>query len=122
MSDDKFEATARQVGGKLQDLVDGATGDTRLQMDGKLDQAAGAAQRMLGDAKQTVASAVGEVKATVGSVADIAQRASGTLRDNPLAVTIAAGLVGVAIGFLLGRPSDERTIQIGRARLSYRDR
>lgn len=98
-------------------------------------------QQMLGEAKQTAASAADAAKATVGGVADrvaatasdfgrgasektadIAQKAGGKLRENPLAATIAAGLVGVAIGFLLGRPSEERAIRVGRARLSYRDR
>src|SRR5579875_2205354 len=138
MSEETADGIARTVRGKVEDAVGGLTGDTSRQAQGKLDQAAGNAQRMLGDAKQTAASAADEVKAAASGVAervtaaasdfgqtayektaDVASKVGGQLRENPVTAMIAAGLLGGIVGYLLGRPPSERAIQIGRARLAY---
>ena len=129
MSDDKLEGTVRNVGGKLEDAVGGLTGDGKTQMQGKLDQAAGIAQQMLGEAKQTVSGVADQVAATASDLghdvhektADVIHRVGDRIQDNPFAVMIAAGLLGVAVGYFLGRPPQARAIQVGRARLAYRD-
>ena len=48
MDEDRISGTARNVGGKIEEGVGRLTGDTRTQIQGKLDQAAGAAQDLYG--------------------------------------------------------------------------
>ena len=79
VDENEFEGTVKDLGGKVQDAVGGLTGDTGTQAQGKLNQAAGKAQK------------------TFGAAAD-------ELRDNVLdkpltALGIAVG-VGVVLGFL----------------------
>lgn len=54
MSGNQFEGTARDIGGRVEDAVGGLTGDTTTQVRGKVRQAAGQAQSMVGDAADTV--------------------------------------------------------------------
>ena len=44
MNEDRIAGTARNIGGKVEEGVGRATGDIKEQVQGKLDQAAGAAQ------------------------------------------------------------------------------
>ena len=48
MDEDRISGTARNVGGKIEEGVGRLTGDARTQIQGKLDQAAGAAQDLYG--------------------------------------------------------------------------
>ena len=48
MDEDRISGTARNVGGKIEEGVGRLTGDARPQIQGKLDQAAGAAQDLYG--------------------------------------------------------------------------
>src|ERR1700731_5130767 len=50
--ENEFEGTARDIGGKVQDAVGGLTGYTATQMKGKLNQAAGQAQKTFGAAAE----------------------------------------------------------------------
>jgi uncharacterized protein YjbJ (UPF0337 family) len=45
--------TARNVGGKVEEGVGRATGDVKTQIQGKLNQAAGAAQELYGQTEDT---------------------------------------------------------------------
>ncbi|MGI4810300.1 MAG: CsbD family protein, partial [Janthinobacterium lividum] len=45
MDDNKLEGTARDFGGKAQEMAGKLTGDTKMKADGKLDQATGTAQK-----------------------------------------------------------------------------
>ncbi len=137
---DKFEGTARNIGGKIEDAAGGLTGDSRTQAQGKIDQVAGQAQQAYGDAKEKVSAAASDASATVSDMAkraseqasdlgeqvyqqgaQAAQYVGGQLREHSTAAIIAAGAIGVIVGYLLGRPPHERAIQVGRARLAYRD-
>ena len=141
MNDDKIQGTARMIGGKLEDVVGGLTGDTKTQAQGKVDQLTGKAQQVLGGAKDAVASVAGETASTVSGVADrvataasdldhnayeksadVAHKVGEVVRESPFTVMIAAGMLGLVVGYLLGRPTYERVVQAGPARLSYRDR
>jgi uncharacterized protein YjbJ (UPF0337 family) len=75
--DNKTEALGRRVTGHVQDAVGGLTGDTAMQARGKYNQAAGKAQDMYGEAVEEM-------------------RHFAT--DQP----IAAILLSVGFGFLLG--------------------
>ena len=48
MNEDRISGTARNVGGKIEEGVGRLTGDAKTQIQGKLDQAAGAAQDLYG--------------------------------------------------------------------------
>jgi uncharacterized protein YjbJ (UPF0337 family) len=48
MDEDRISGTVRNVGGKIEEGVGRLTGDARTQIQGKLDQAAGAAQDLYG--------------------------------------------------------------------------
>jgi uncharacterized protein YjbJ (UPF0337 family) len=54
VDENEFEGTARDIGGKVQDAVGGLTGDTSTQLRGKMNQAAGQAQKTFGAAAEQV--------------------------------------------------------------------
>jgi uncharacterized protein YjbJ (UPF0337 family) len=82
MDENRFEGMARDVGGKVQDAVSGLTGDASTQARGKINQAAGQAQRAYGEA-------VDEVRSYASA--------------QPLTALLAAMGLGVVVGFILGR-------------------
>ena len=51
MNEDRIMGTARNLGGKVQEGVGRVTGDTKSQVEGIMNQAAGAAQDLYGQAK-----------------------------------------------------------------------
>jgi uncharacterized protein YjbJ (UPF0337 family) len=71
---DRFEGSAREMGGRVQETVGETLGDTKTQARGLYNQAAGQAQQ------------------SVGQVGDL-------IRDQP----ITAALVALGIGYILGR-------------------
>ncbi len=71
---DGFEGSAREMGGKVQQKVGDVLGDAKTQASGLYNQAAGQAQQQ-------------------------AARLSDVIKEQPLA----AAMVAVAIGYLLGR-------------------
>ncbi len=71
---DRFEGTAREMGGRVQEAVGNVTGDSKTQADGLYNQAAGQAQQ------------------TVAQVSDV-------IKAQP----IAAVVIAVGIGYILGR-------------------
>jgi uncharacterized protein YjbJ (UPF0337 family) len=53
MNEDRMAGTARTMGGKVQEGFGRITGDVKSQADGLSNQAAGAAQDLYGQAKET---------------------------------------------------------------------
>lgn len=51
MDENRFEGTARNIGGKVQEGVGRATGDVKTKTEGVMNQAAGAAQDLYGTAR-----------------------------------------------------------------------
>jgi uncharacterized protein YjbJ (UPF0337 family) len=89
MDENRFEGTARNIGGKVQEGVGRATGDVKTKTEGVMNQAAGAAQDLY------------------GTTADVARETATTL-DNWLRNTIetqpyTTAIVALGIGWLLGR-------------------
>jgi uncharacterized protein YjbJ (UPF0337 family) len=58
VDENEVEGTIRDLGGKVQDAVGGLTGDTETQAKGKLNQAAGKAQKTFGAAADEVRESV----------------------------------------------------------------
>jgi uncharacterized protein YjbJ (UPF0337 family) len=89
MNEDRIAGTARNLGGKLEEGVGRVTGDIKEQVQGKLDQAAGAAQDLY------------------GQTADVARDTAVTfekwLRSRIETKPYAAVAVALGIGWLIGR-------------------
>jgi uncharacterized protein YjbJ (UPF0337 family) len=141
MDENEYEGTARDIGGKVKDVVGGLTGDTKTQAEGKADQLAGKAQHAYGNATDAVSSAADDAHSTISGMAQrVSEEASGLgekayaqtgqavkyvgdyLRDEPVASLIGIAVVSMLIGYLIGRPPHERAVELGRFRAAYRDR
>lgn len=89
MDENRIAGTARNVGGKLEETAGGLTGDTKTTLQGKLDQAAGAAQDLY------------------GQTADVARDTAVTfdkwLRTSVESQPYTAAMVALGLGWLLGR-------------------
>jgi uncharacterized protein YjbJ (UPF0337 family) len=127
------------VVGKVKDGVGGLTGDTGMQVDGKMDQATGKLQGKFGDAKDQLSDAAGAIadqatdfagraESTLRDAAETARRGVGqagekvyaagaraneyagrTVKDQPLLSLIGVAAIGYAIGFLIHSPMSPLT-------------
>ncbi len=82
MTQNQVEGGVREMGGRLQDAAGGLAGDNATQMRGKINEAAGHAQQVYGDA--------------VDEVREFATA-------QPITALLTAMGVGVVLGFVLGR-------------------
>jgi uncharacterized protein YjbJ (UPF0337 family) len=57
MNEDRIAGTARNLGGKVQEGYGRVTGDTQSQAEGLMNQAAGTAQDLYGQAKDSASEA-----------------------------------------------------------------
>jgi uncharacterized protein YjbJ (UPF0337 family) len=89
MDEDRLYGTAKNVGGKVEEGVGRATGNVKTQLQGKLDQAAGAAQDLYGQ--------------TADAARDTAANLDKWLRTTIETQPYATALVALGIGWLLGR-------------------
>jgi uncharacterized protein YjbJ (UPF0337 family) len=89
MNEDRISGTARNVGGKAEEGVGRVTGDVKTQVQGKLDQAAGAAQDLYGQTAE----------ATRDSVTTLDKLLRNAIETQPYTTAI----VALGIGWLLGR-------------------
>lgn len=98
MDENQFEGGARNIGGKVQEMAGKVTGDEKLKADGMADQAAGTAQRVYGDVKETVREYGGEYGS---QLIDRIEEAGDALAEQVDQRPITALLVAAGIGFLL---------------------
>jgi len=89
MDEDRISGTARNLGGKVEEGVGRVTGDAKTQLQGKLDQAAGAAQDLYGQATD----------AARDTAATFDKWLRTTIESQPYTTAI----VALGIGWLLGR-------------------
>ncbi len=89
MDENRLSGTARNLGGKAEEGVGRLTGDVKTQLQGKLDQAAGAAQDLYGQ----TADAARETAVTFDK----------WLRNTIETQPYTAAMVALGIGWLLGR-------------------
>jgi len=89
MDENRISGTTRNIGGKAEETIGRMTGDLKTQVEGKLNQAAGAAQDLYGQ----TADAARDGAATFD------RWLRNTIETQPYAVAIAA----IGIGWLLGR-------------------
>ena len=96
MNEDRVMGTARNLGGKVQEGVGRVTGDTKSQVEGVMNQAAGAAQDLYGQAKDTASDAAEAVRQGAVNAEDYIRQ---TIEKRPYTVAFAA----LCVGWLLGR-------------------
>ena len=96
MDENRIAGTARNMGGKVEEGLGRAIGDTKTQIRGIADQAAGTAQDLYGQARDTAADAA---VAARDSAASLEKWLRSTIETQPYT----AALVAFGIGWLLGR-------------------
>jgi uncharacterized protein YjbJ (UPF0337 family) len=89
MDENRLEGSARNFGGRVQEGVGKATGDTKSQAEGVMNQAAGAAQNLYGQAADVVRQNAKPVEEWLRD----------KIETQPYTTIIAA----LGIGWLLGR-------------------
>jgi uncharacterized protein YjbJ (UPF0337 family) len=96
MDENRIAGTARNIGGKVEEGVGRAMGDSKTQIRGIADQAAGTAQDLYGQARDTAADAA---VAARDSAASLEKWLRSTIETQPYT----AAIVAFGIGWLLGR-------------------
>ena len=96
MNEDRIVGTARNLGGKAQEGLGRVTGDVKMQAEGVINQAAGTAQDLYGQAKENVSEAAEVVRQG-------AMDAEGYIRHTIEKRPYTAVLVALCVGWLMGR-------------------
>lgn len=108
----RFEGTARTIGGKIEGAVGNMTGDSKMQADGLVDKVTGKAQQAYGQASDTVRDAVGSMGGKAKDYADQAgdygsqvmdqvEEYGDMLAEQVDARPITSVLIALGVGFLL---------------------
>jgi uncharacterized protein YjbJ (UPF0337 family) len=95
MNQDSVVGSAKNLGGKVQEGVGRVTGDTKTQVEGVINQAAGAAQDLYGQAKDSASDAVQAVRQGAVDAEDYIRH---TIEKRPYTTAIVALCVGWVIG------------------------
>ena len=96
MNEDRVAGTATNLGGKVQQGIGRVAGDTKSQVEGVVNQAAGAAQDLYGQAKDTASDAAQAVRQGAVDAEDYIRQ---VIEKRPYTVA----LVALCAGWLLGR-------------------
>jgi uncharacterized protein YjbJ (UPF0337 family) len=95
MNQDIVVGSAKNLGGKVQEGVGRVTGDTKAQVEGVINQAAGAAQDLYGQAKDGASDAVQTVRQGAVDAEDYIRH---TIEKRPYTTAVVALCVGWVIG------------------------
>ena len=96
MDENRIAGTTKNMGGKVEEGFGRVTGDTKSQVEGIANQAAGAAQDLYGRGRDTAADAAGAVR---NSAASLEKWLRHSIETQPYTTA----LVAVGIGWVLGR-------------------
>ena len=96
MNEDRVIGTAKNLGGKVQEDFGRVTGNTKNQVEGVINQAAGAAQDLYGQAKETASDAAQAVGKGAMDAEDYIRH---TIEKRPYT----AAFVALCVGWLIGR-------------------
>jgi uncharacterized protein YjbJ (UPF0337 family) len=96
MDENRVSGTAKNLGGKVEEGLGRAAGDTRTQARGRMRQAEGSVQDLYGQAKDSAEDAIDAVRRMPGSVEDSIRN---YIEDKPYTTA----LIALAIGWLIGR-------------------
>jgi uncharacterized protein YjbJ (UPF0337 family) len=103
MTDDRIAGTARNLGGKVQEGYGKVAGDAVSEFKGKVNQAAGAAQDMYGQAADAVMDGASAMKE---SAADAADYVAKLVKERPYTVAVAAFFAGWVISHISAHRRD----------------
>jgi uncharacterized protein YjbJ (UPF0337 family) len=112
MDNDRIIGSAKDFAGKVEGRSGDIAGDIRAQAAGRVREAAGTAQNLYGQAKDTAREAT---DAAVGYAKDAYENGGDTFRDgsqaiakkvqeNPLGSMLIAGGIGFALALWMARP------------------
>ena len=96
MNENQVIGTAKNLGGKAQGAFGHVTGDTNSQAEGVINQAAGAAQDLYGQAKETASGAAQAIRHGAVDAEDYIRH---TIEKRPYTTAI----IALCVGFLIGR-------------------
>jgi uncharacterized protein YjbJ (UPF0337 family) len=96
MNEDRVVGAARNFGGKVEEGYGRVTGDTKRQAEGLVDQAAGAAQNLYGQAKDTAVEAAEAVKQGASTAGDFVRR---VIEEQPYTAVAVAFGIGILLGW-----------------------
>jgi uncharacterized protein YjbJ (UPF0337 family) len=96
MNEDRVMGTARNLGGQAQEGLGRVTGDKKSQVEGVVNQAAGAAQDLYGQAKDAVTDAAEAARQGAVTAEDYFRQ---TIEKRPYTAALAA----LCVGWLIGR-------------------
>jgi uncharacterized protein YjbJ (UPF0337 family) len=100
MDENRIAGAARNIGGKVQEGVGRATGDTKTEAEGLANQIRGTAQDLYGQAREStsrLADDAGAAARRTASSFEVAVR--NTVENQPYTAVV----VALALGWLLGR-------------------
>ncbi|QIB34728.1 hypothetical protein [Ancylobacter pratisalsi] len=102
MSTNRITGTARQVGGRLRSVAGRAGHDAALRAEGAYEEALDAGSHVFGEARErAMAFADDTLESGQALYGRSMQALSRQASVHPLALVVAAGLTGAAIGWLL---------------------
>src|SRR5271166_1693443 len=96
MNEDRIIGTAKNLGGNAQEGLGRVTGDAKTQLQGAINQAAGATQDLYGQAKESVSDAAEVVRHSATNAENYVRQ---TIEKRPYTTALAV----LCIGWLIGR-------------------
>lgn len=98
MDENRVEGVARTIGGKVESGIGNLTGDQKMQAEGVVDKVGGKAQRMYGNAKDSVRDVAGDYgSGLLDQVEEYGDMLAEKVDERP----ITSMLIAVGIGFLV---------------------
>ena len=95
MNEDRIEGSVRTIGGKVQEAAGRLTGDAKTRVEGEVNQAAGRAQGLYGQARDAAADAVGAIEEGAETVED-------AVRDFVENRPYTTAAIALGIGWMIG--------------------
>jgi uncharacterized protein YjbJ (UPF0337 family) len=96
MTDDRLSASAKNIGGQVEEGFGRVTGDEKTRLRGKAKQVEGTLQDVYGQVKETTADAADAIRDRAGEAGDFLRV---TIEERPFT----AAAIALGIGFLIGR-------------------
>jgi uncharacterized protein YjbJ (UPF0337 family) len=107
MDENRVAGTARNLGGKVQEGAGHLAGDVKTELEGKLNQAAGSAQEMYGQARdaarQGLEAAQDKAEDAAAAVREQASGLEQTIRTSMNERPLMTVAVALGVGWLVGR-------------------
>ncbi len=103
MDEDRIAGTARNIGGKAQETVGRAFGDTKTQAEGVVNQVKGAAQDLYGQARDSASQIADAASDTVAAARTSASSFESALRNTIETQPYTAVFMALGLGWFLGR-------------------